>query len=191
MPLSLILQIYLGGKFMQTTGIVRRIDDLGRIVVPKEIRRTLKFNEGDELEIFVTNDSLVLRRFSEVQNLSKMAKEILEIFSKFTGADMILCDMHDVALAEGKVRKQVLDKPISNALEKVLKKRKIEILSGENSIHLLENGEEFECKNQIIAPIIYHGDLIGGLVFLTDTLKENILEIANLAVSMILTITTK
>ena len=110
---------------MKATGIVRRIDDLGRIVVPKEIRRTLRIREGDPLEIFTDRDGeIVLKKYSPIGELSQFAGEYAESLAQTTGHLVLITDCDHVVTASGQGRKEFEGKPISRQLEEVISERK-------------------------------------------------------------------
>ena len=106
---------------MKATGIVRRIDDLGRVVIPKEIRRTLRIREGDPLEIFTDHDGrVVLKKYSPVGELSAFAKEYADALAQATGHIACISDKDQIIAISGGSKKEFLDKNISSNLEKAI-----------------------------------------------------------------------
>ncbi len=106
---------------MKATGIVRRIDDLGRVVVPKEIRRTLRIREGDPLEIFTDREGeIILKKYSPIGELSAFAKQYAESLAQTMGCLVCICDMDQVVAAAGTGKKDLSDKYISTQLETLL-----------------------------------------------------------------------
>ena len=110
---------------MKATGIVRRIDDLGRVVVPKEIRRTLRIREGDPLEIFTDKEGeIILKKYSPIGELSAFAKQYAESLSQMLGCLAGICDMDQVVAAAGNGKKELQDEDITRELGEFLKERK-------------------------------------------------------------------
>lgn len=153
---------------MKATGVVRRIDDLGRIVIPKEIRKTLRIKEGDPLEIFTEKEGdIILKKYSPIGELSNFATEYVESLNKTTGHISIITDRDTVIAVSGTTKKDILEQKISSDLEKLFEKREIFIGDGKNSIFITEKGnKEKEVKPQVIAPIISDGDVIGSVILI-------------------------
>jgi AbrB family transcriptional regulator (stage V sporulation protein T) len=175
---------------METTGIVRRIDELGRIVIPKEIRRTMHLYEGDEMEISVSNGMLTLKKFSEMENIKRVAKNIVMTLRDFTSAEVMLLDLSTIVLAEGGMKKKAQGKPISDAAESLLRAKEFKLLTGAERIALFD-GDTIEFKTQIISPIVAQGDVVGGLVMLTNNNGQELSGFVNLAVEILVPICTK
>jgi len=156
---------------MKATGIVRRIDDLGRIVVPKEIRRTLRIREGDPLEIYTQADgSVILKKYSPVGELSQYAEELAHSMGNALDRTAIICDKDMVVAASGANRRTYLGKPISPALEETIEARK-RVLTNEGEIQAMipvceEDGVFY---GQVIQPILCEGQTIGAVVLLDHT----------------------
>ena len=153
---------------MKATGVVRRIDDLGRIVIPKEIRKTLRIKEGDPLEIFTEKDGdIILKKYSPIGELSNFATEYVESLNKITGHISIITDRDTVIAVAGTPKKDILEQKISSSLEKVFENRQKFISDGNNSILITEKGNrEKEMNPQVIAPIISDGDVIGSVALI-------------------------
>lgn len=155
---------------MKATGIVRRIDDLGRVVIPKEIRRTLRIREGDPLEIFVDRDGeVILKKYSPIGELGEFAKEYADLLFESIGQIACITDRDQVIAVAGGVKKEFLNKRIGPAVEKVMEERKAVLLnlSGQEASSILaEDGEE-PYPTQVIAPIIAEGDPIGAVILLS------------------------
>ncbi|MDD4334073.1 MAG: stage V sporulation protein T [Desulfotomaculaceae bacterium] len=155
---------------MKATGIVRRIDDLGRVVIPKEIRRTLRIREGDPLEIFVDREGeVILKKYSPIGELGEFAKEYADSLYEALGHIACIADRDNIIAVSGAPKKDFLNKPIGDAIEKVMEDRKAIIINnpGENSscseCLLIEEGE-CEFSSEVIAPIISEGDPIGAVI---------------------------
>ena len=109
---------------MKATGIVRRIDDLGRVGIPKEIRRTLRIREGDPLEIFTSNDGeVIFKKYSPIGELSAFAGQYAEILHKTSSRPVIVCDRDHVVSASGLPKKELLERRISPALEELIEEK--------------------------------------------------------------------
>ena len=154
---------------MKMSGVVRRIDNLGRIVIPKEIRKTLRIQNGDNLAIFMDeNDSIVLRKFSHIDRLKEISKTITETLT--TKNESAFVTSNDLFVAgSGKYKKDLLDKQISNDLLKKISERKT-ILNNNGHINLT-NDFNFHGA-YLICPIIASGDALGLIVILSDNKIE-------------------
>lgn len=156
---------------MKATGIVRRIDDLGRVVIPKEIRRTLRIREGDPLEIFTDHDGqVILKKYSPVGELSAFAKEYAEALAQATGHITCITDKDQIIAISGGSKKEFLDKSISSNLEKTIEARAIFKATKEDLkfIPILSEGSTEGYCSEIISPIISEGDAIGAVIFLSN-----------------------
>lgn len=153
---------------MKATGIVRRIDDLGRVVIPKEIRRTLRIREGDPLEIYTEKDGeVIFKKYSPMGELSDFASQIAETLYKSTGCATAIADRDTIIAANGVSRREMLEKPISAELERVMEQRKVyQYAAGEKAIHVTEGGEKYTVA--VAAPILTEGDVMGCVIFFTE-----------------------
>lgn len=155
---------------LKATGIVRRIDDLGRVVVPKEIRRTLRIREGDPLEIFTDRQGqVILKKYSPIGELSEFATEYCESLNENTGHTAIITDRDNVIAISGGSKKEFSEKRISPDLEKIVESRGIFITNEKNpAIKLLYEDQNPEVYTaQVICPIVMQGDPIGSLILLS------------------------
>lgn len=153
---------------MKATGIVRRIDDLGRIVLPKEIRRTLRIREGDPLEIFTDREGeIILKKYSPIGELSQYAKEYVEALSQTTGNTVCIADRDQIVAASGQNRKEVLEKPISQDLERAIEDRSVILAADKEKEYCAIAQENEDYMWEVIAPIISEGDAIGAVIMLT------------------------
>ncbi|MFZ5966671.1 MAG: stage V sporulation protein T [Bacillota bacterium] len=154
---------------MKATGIVRRIDDLGRVVIPKEIRRTLRIREGDPLEIFTDREGeVILKKYSPIGELNEFATEYAESLHDSLGHAAIIADRDTIIAVAGGSKKEYLEKRVSKALEKVMEDRKTLLIAEKENTYMIssEEGEEKKYGSQVIAPIISQGDPIGVVVLL-------------------------
>ena len=110
---------------MKATGIVRRIDDLGRVVIPKEIRRTLRIREGDPLEIFVDRDGeVILKKYSPIGELGDFAKEYAESLFESTNHIAMISDRDTIIAMAGGSKKDFLEKSVGSIIETCMENRK-------------------------------------------------------------------
>ena len=152
---------------MKATGIVRRIDDLGRVVIPKEIRRTLRIREGDPLEIFTSNDGeVIFKKYSPIGELSSFAGQYAEILHKTSGRPVVVCDRDHVVSVSGIPKKELLERRISPALEEIMEQRKNFVYGQSDSI--MQPVEGVERTALVAYPIISAGDVCGAILFLAD-----------------------
>ena len=163
---------------MKATGIVRRIDDLGRVVIPKEIRRTLRIREGDPLEIFTDREGeIILKKYSPIGELSTFARQYAESLSQTVGCLVCVCDMDQIIAASGSGRKELQDQYISRSLEKLLGERKpVAAAYGEKKYVPLTDVSGEAYAYEVICPIICEGDVIGGVILLSKEEKKKLTE---------------
>lgn len=149
---------------MKATGIVRRIDDLGRVVIPKEIRRTMRIREGDPLEIYTEKDGeVIFKKYSPIGELGDFAVTYVESLAKTTGKGACITDKDTVIAVSGVPKKDLMEKPISQELEQVMEEKKNYHPSGKN-LCVADGVEKYSAG--VVAPIISEGDAIGTVVFL-------------------------
>lgn len=149
---------------MKATGIVRRIDDLGRVVIPKEIRRTLRIREGDPLEIFVDRDGeVILKKYSPISELGDFAKEYAEALFDSLGNPVLICDRDAYIAVAGGSKKDYLNKNISDLVEKTMEDRNSVIMNQQENLSLSDGSEE-TISAYTIGPIIANGDPIGAVI---------------------------
>ncbi|MFW6306433.1 MAG: stage V sporulation protein T [Bacillota bacterium] len=153
---------------MKATGIVRRIDDLGRVVIPKEIRRTMRIREGEPLEIFVDREGeVILKKYSPIGELSEFAQEYADALAEETDHGVFVLDRDVIIAVSGVQRKLFLEKQISTEAEKVMEDRRAAIIEGKGVNAFCEgvtNSEEYSLSSSVLAPIIVEGDPIGVVV---------------------------
>ena len=148
---------------MKATGIVRRIDDLGRVVIPKEIRRTMRIREGDPLEIYTDRDGeVIFKKYSPIGELHSFATEYAETLQKTCGMPIFVCDRDAVICVSGASKREYADRKISRSLEEIIESRSLYLREpGKETIPLTEDGSHYvSCA----MPIISEGDLVGSIV---------------------------
>jgi AbrB family transcriptional regulator (stage V sporulation protein T) len=162
---------------MKATGIVRRIDDLGRVVIPKEIRRTLRIREGDPLEIFVDREGeVILKKYSPIGELGDFAKEYADSLYEAIGHIACIADRDNIIAVSGAPKKEFLNKSIGSVVEKVMQDRRSILINnpGESNQEsaIIEGEDESKYKAEAIAPIIAEGDPIGAVIICSK--EENV-----------------
>jgi len=153
---------------MKATGIVRRIDELGRVVIPKEIRRTLRIKEGDPLEIFTDRDELMLKKYSPIASLERFSKATARSLNDLSGKLAVICDTDGVLHAFGDGKRE-FDGHLSEEMDRILKERRSYIANateGGDIIPITRAGEE-GITAQVIVPIVSSGDCLGAVVILS------------------------
>ena len=153
---------------MKATGIVRRVDDLGRIVIPKEIRRTLRIREGDPLEIYTEKDGgVIFRKYSPMGDLQEFAAQMCESIGSATGYIAAVSDRDSIIALHGAPKRELMDKPNSSALEKLMEQRKNYLYqNGDVPIFATEGLEKYYLG--AAAPILSQGDLMGCVMLLLN-----------------------
>ena len=146
---------------MKATGIVRRIDDLGRVVIPKEIRRTMRIREGDPLEIYTDREGeVIFKKYSPMGELTNFAAEYAETLRTSSGMPIFVCDRDAVIAVAGASKKEYMDKRLSVGLEKIVESRALYLRqNGKEPIAITEEGGSHYVSCAM--PIISEGDLIG------------------------------
>lgn len=165
--------------YLKATGIVRRIDDLGRVVIPKEIRRTLRIREGDPLEIFVDRDGeVILKKYSPIGELGQFAQEYTNALYESVGHACCIADRDNIIAVAGLNKKDYINKPVGPSVEKSMDERKSIMISDPIEHPFCLNSpaddkdEPVPFQMEVFAPIIAAGDAIGAVILLT-TNTEN------------------
>ena len=153
---------------MKATGIVRRIDDLGRVVIPKEIRRTMRIREGDPLEIYTAGDGeVIFKKYSPIGELAPIAVQYAEAMIKHTSLPVIICDRDHCIAAAGITRREVLERRVSNAIEELMDSR-ASFIQGASQGEAPEALEGFDRRALIAVPILSAGDITGIVMMLNS-----------------------
>ena len=147
---------------MKATGVIRRIDDLGRIVIPKEIRRSLKVNEGDSLEIYVDNNQIILNKYSIVDNISMLSKKIVDSFYKIFNKSILITDKEKIIASSKNLNDKYKDKYITSELKKILVDREENIF---DEIGIIIGGDK---ENIFFEPIIVDSDVVGSIMLIDN-----------------------
>lgn len=157
---------------MKTTGVVRRIDDLGRIVIPKEIRRTLRIRDGEPLEIYIDKESITLKKHSSIEDLTEIAKNLVDTISKSLTKTILISDRSQYMAVSKEKRKKYIGKHISKYLEEIMEFR--EAVTSEEVEELALTETQSELVSYVVVPIIMSGDPIGLVIIMSE--DENTLE---------------
>ncbi len=173
---------------MKATGIVRRIDDLGRVVIPKEIRRTLRIREGDPLEIYTGGDgNVIFKKYSPIGELSQLAEDYAESMTSGTDLPVVICDKDNCVAAAGISKREVIERRVSGELEDLMKHRKPYIYSGVGVGFFPLEGVDKTAA--VAVPIISSGDIIGAVCLMNskknDTPTELDIKITEIASSFL------
>jgi AbrB family transcriptional regulator (stage V sporulation protein T) len=156
---------------LRATGIVRRIDDLGRVVIPKEIRRTLRIREGDPLEIFTDKEGeVILKKYSPIGELGEFATQYAETLHKTIGHITCIADRDAIIAVSGASKKDFLEKQLSSDIEKIIEEKSVFLVKSpdEKTISVVadEPGDR-RYTAQVVSPIISEGDPIGAVILLS------------------------
>ena len=169
---------------MKATGIVRRIDDLGRVVIPKEIRRTMRIREGDPLEIYTSSDGeVIFKKYSAIGEMSGNAAQVAEIMTKLSGCPFVIFDRDHVIAVAGVQKKEFNERRVSQGLEDLLEHRKTYLYkNGESKVVPVEGIDRTAIA---CAPILSSGDVTGAVAFLSPSadavaseIHENLIQAA-------------
>ena len=157
---------------MKATGIVRRIDDLGRVVIPKEIRRTMRIREGDPLEIYTDREGeVIFKKYSPIGELAVFAGEYAETLHKTCALSVVICDRDAVIATAGVPRKEYADKPLTDEMEQIIESRTLYAWrDGMEPVTVISDGAHtVRCA----MPILSEGDIVGCVVSLSNGDKED------------------
>ena len=149
---------------MKATGIVRGIDDLGRVVIPKEIRRTMRIREGDPLEIYTDREGeVIFKKYSPIGELTAFAGQYAETLHKTCGLAVAICDRDTVIACAGISKREYADKPLSEALEHIMENRSFYANNGDSEYkNIIRDGGSYAVSCAM--PILSEGDIVGCVV---------------------------
>lgn len=153
---------------MKATGIVRRIDDLGRVVIPKEIRRVLRFKEGEPLEIFTDeNGEVIFKKFSMISEMSEFSESFAECITKVLSIQSAVIDTDKIVAATGNGKKEVTGKRINHELSSILEQRNTVVADPANNSRywLTDDGYAFNCIAAV--PVLSNGDYMGAVALIS------------------------
>ena len=157
---------------MKSTGITRRIDDLGRIVIPKEIRKNLKIKENEVLEIFINNDEIILKKFSRFNDSEKVLSDYIKVINDMTGNDVIITDRDKVILSSKRLEEKLLNKKLSEYVNDLMENRSTFLSNDMKGIEVIDN--EKIKQNYYFIPFIIDSDVVGSIImFSSKEIDEN------------------
>ena len=164
---------------MKSTGIIRKIDDLGRVVIPKEIRKKLRIREGDSIEIYIENsDEIVLKKYIPLGgDMIEIATKYAEILSDITGFCTCITDTEKIIAVSGIQKSEYLDHKISSHIINVMEDRAIWSTKYDNISQIIEGENIIKYKSQIIAPIICDAEAIGAVILFSTEFNKKITEV--------------
>lgn len=151
---------------MKTTGIVRRIDDLGRIVIPKEIRKNLRIRDGENIEIFIDEENIILKKYSVLNKIENYADKFTEAIYSFLKYNIIITDTDSIIAYSGPLKKEYINKPISEYLSKCIARRENLHEKYKKEINLTD--EKAEVGTYCLSTIISSGDAVGLVIILSE-----------------------
>lgn len=154
-------------------GIVRRLDELGRIVIPKQMRKSMHLEVGDEMQIVYDGETLSIKRVSGLKANRKITKAVARVLCEGVEADACVCDMHTIVGCEGKNKRHYQDAVLHVKFVEILKSRRVEILHGDELKNVFCD-RECVCCYAIVEPIVSDGDLLGGIILLLDCLPSDV-----------------
>ena len=172
---------------MKATGIVRRIDDLGRVVIPKEIRRTMRIREGDPLEIYTdAGGEVIFKKYSPMGEMASFASQYAEALAQSTTLPVIICDRDHCVAAAGVSKKEVLERRVTASLEDIMEQRRSVSFDNESSFQALEGVKR---AIRVGVPILNAGDVSGAVVLVSDETGKNAnetdIKLANVAAAFL------
>ena len=151
---------------MKSTGIIRRVDVLGRVVIPKELRKMLKINEGDPIEIYVERDEVILKKYSPLFNADGLADGVVQCLASRTGHTALVCDRDAFLSGSGAGVREIISKSVSKGEKTAV----VNQSDGSAPIELTD-GETYGFCNELFIPIKTKNDVIGGIL-LADKGKD-------------------
>ena len=153
---------------MKTTGIIRRIDDLGRIVIPKELRRNLRIKNGDTLEVFVEGESIILKKYSPMESIEDAALKYVESFNQVLKHNVVVCDKDKVIAVSGNLKKNYIGKSISEFTERSIERRDSFVERQKKSFSFVEDVEDFGYYS--FSSIVNNGDVLGCVIIISTSI---------------------
>lgn len=168
---------------MKNTGVIRRIDDLGRIVIPKEIRKNLRINDNESMEIYIYNDeNIILKKHSLLKKIEDFAQKFIDSMNVFIKHNIIITDRNEVIAVSNNLKKGYLHKPISEKLQNSILRRENILEKYKKEIELIPN--KIENATFSISSIVANSDVVGLVIIFSfdeeiSTLEEKITNIAS------------
>lgn len=166
---------------MKTTGIIRRIDELGRIVIPKELRKNLKIKNGDSLEIFLEGDDIILKKFSPMESLESVSSKYADSFNQVIKHNIIITDKNKVIAASGNLKKKYLGMEISDFTERSIERRDSFAQRQKREFEIIKDCKEYGYY--AFSSIVNNTDAIGSVIIVST---DNIITDAEEKMSVVL-----
>ncbi len=158
---------------MKATGIVRRIDDLGRVVIPKEIRRTMRIREGDPLEIYTDRDGeVIFKKYSPIGSLSDFASQYAETLAKISGSAACITDKDTIIAVGGAPKRDLYEKRLSSEIETIMEEKTTFVPESQMPV---TDGSKYNAG--VIVPIIAEGDSIGNVIIMRNDDSKKVSEV--------------
>ena len=169
---------------MKATGIVRRIDDLGRVVIPKEIRKNLRIKEGDNLEIYVQGEEVILKKYSMMNKINDLAQELTDAIYTFMKHSIFITDTDQVVASSGPLKKEYLNKNISDFIIESIKRRDKMIQNHFKELKFVRDEKELTCS-YVMSTILVNGEALGMILIISENEKlgENEMQMASIVSS--------
>ena len=155
---------------MKATGVVRRIDDLGRVVIPKEIRKNLRIKEGDNLEIFVDGEEVILKKYSMMNKINDLAGELTDAIYTFMKHSIFITDTDQVVAGSGPLKKQFLNKNISDFITDSIKRRDKMTQNHFKELDFIRDEEKITCS-YVMSTILANGEATGMILIISEDEK--------------------
>lgn len=156
---------------MKSTGVVRRIDDLGRIVIPKEIRRSLRIREGDSLEIYSEgSEGITLRKYSQVENIEGFINQYVDAIYSTSKKEIIVTDKEKIIAAAGSFRKDIIGKRLDIRLDEKMHRLTTQVFPKDSHLEITDTLIVKNCA--ILRPISIYGDVVGSVIIISDNISE-------------------
>lgn len=151
---------------MKTTGIIRRIDQLGRIVIPKEVRKILKIKDNDSLEIFLENNNIILKKYSFILNIQEIANKWINVCNKFTDYNIVITDTDKVVACSSQEREKYLNKDISESTLISINRRDNYVIKNKREINIIN--DVLDNVSYVFSTIVHNGDAMGAIILMSD-----------------------
>ena len=150
---------------MKTTGVIRRIDDLGRIVIPKELRKTMRIKNGESLEIYLDEDNIVLKKYSPIESLETIASRYVETFNKVLKHNVIVTDKDKVIAIAGDLKKKYIGKEISDFVDRGIERRESFVERQKKEFEIVKDVKEFGYY--AVSSIVSNSDTLGSVIIVS------------------------
>ena len=156
---------------MKSTGVVRRIDDLGRIVIPKEIRRNLRIREGDSLEIYSEgSEGITLKKYSQVENIEGFINQYVDAIYSSSKKEIVVTDKEKIIAAAGSFRKDIIGRKIDIRLDEKMHRLTTQVFETGNHLEITDT--LIVKTSAIMKPISIYGDVVGSVIIISNSITD-------------------